>query len=329
MGCVNSKSGFKTDDDFVDLYNLDPASGAEFDLSTVGESWLTPSKSQSASHVPVSLLEIVDSNVDLKPQSWSEVSKALEELKPSIENQFPAASISKKVECTRKSRKSVERKFHRVEEFKNVSPGSLAVGLLQPVNTRRPVNPLDGLKEMCPPGGSESVVLYTTSLHGVRRTFDDCEKARLTVELQCPLGLDVDERDVSIHGEYLREMKRLLLPVGGEEGHLTVPRLFIRGRYVGGVKEIMEFNETRRLGQMLRSVKRRKEVEGGEVSEFGGRKKCGGCGGFRFVLCFECNGSRKVLLEDDDDDGVDVVVRCGLCNENGLVQCPVCVHISD
>lgn len=242
MGFVNSKSGFKMDDDFVDSFNLDPESKAEFDLNTVGESWLmtlnivgeswlTTSKSQSTSHVPVSLLEKVDSSLNLELRSWSEVSKALEDLKPSLEKHFPEASTPWK---------SIEKKSHTVEEVDeiiNLSSGSLpislSVGAEQPVRRNsfilrdkhekqkersRIKNPLDGLKKMCPPGGSESVVLYTTSIHSVRRTFEDCEKARMIVELQCPLGVDIDERDVSIHGEYLREMKSLLVLVGEEEG---------------------------------------------------------------------------------------------------------------
>jgi glutaredoxin domain-containing cysteine-rich protein 1 len=42
-----------------------------------------------------------------------------------------------------------------------------------------------------------------------------------------------------------------------------------------------------------------------------------GCGGARFVPCWECGGSCKVVV----GDGVE---RCGKCNENGLIMCPIC-----
>ncbi|MQL69520.1 hypothetical protein Taro_001813 [Colocasia esculenta] len=111
-------------------------------------------------------------------------------------------------------------------------------------------------------GGADGVVLYTTTLRGVRRTFEDYERARQLVEAHC-MEAGVDERDVSLHGEYLRELRELV----GEEA--TVPRLFVKGRYVGGIDEVVEMNETGRL--MLRLVR-------GEGSGAGWRG-CGNCGG--------------------------------------------------
>jgi glutaredoxin len=53
------------------------------------------------------------------------------------------------------------------------------------------------------------------------------------------------ERDVSLHGEFLNELRDLT-----GEG-VSVPRVFIKGRYIGGVDEVVELNESGRLGRIL------------------------------------------------------------------------------
>ncbi|KAM7256029.1 hypothetical protein ACFE04_011770 [Oxalis oulophora] len=160
-------------------------------------------------------------------------------------------------------------------------------------------DPLSQFPQKCPPGGTDSLILYTTTLRGVRRTFEDCTRVRNILELH---GVIFDERDVSLHGEFLVELKELM----GEE--LSVPRVFLKGRYLGGVDEVSELNETGRLGRLLTAAR----VERGL-----GRQVCEGCGGARFVPCMDCGGSCKVYNEG-------VKERCGECNENGLIHCPAC-----
>ena len=46
---------------------------------------------------------------------------------------------------------------------------------------------------------------------------------------------------------------------------------------------------------------------------------CAGSAGVPFVRCRDCNGSRKVLDAERKE-----TVKCGECNENGLVRCPIC-----
>ncbi|CAN0908854.1 Uncharacterized protein At5g39865 [Linum grandiflorum] len=161
--------------------------------------------------------------------------------------------------------------------------------------------PLDEFPEKCPPGGSDAVVVYTTSLRGVRKTYDACTRVLSLMELQ---RVATDERDVSLHAEFLTELRELV----GES--LSLPRVFIKGRYVGGVEEVEALNETGRLGRILNFA--RVERMGSE------RQACEGCGGARFVPCLECGGSCKVYV-----DGVNKG-RCGKCNENGLAHCPAC-----
>ncbi|XP_076932522.1 uncharacterized protein LOC143598096 [Bidens hawaiensis] len=162
-------------------------------------------------------------------------------------------------------------------------------------------DPLEDYPEICPPGGSEKVVIYLTSLGGVRRTYEDCNRVRSIMELH---GFLYEERDITLHGEFRSQLKELL----GDS--VTVPRMFVKGRYIGGVDEIVGLNETGRLRRILSRVGIEREV---------GRQACEGCGGARFVPCLECGGSCKIAV-----DGKKEKERCPECNENGLMYCPMC-----
>ncbi|GJN10242.1 hypothetical protein PR202_ga28320 [Eleusine coracana subsp. coracana] len=56
-------------------------------------------------------------------------------------------------------------------------------------------DPLLEFPARCPPGGERGAVLYTTTLRGVRRTFEDCNGVRALLEC---LGVAFQERDVSM-----------------------------------------------------------------------------------------------------------------------------------
>ncbi|MCD7450880.1 hypothetical protein HAX54_008940 [Datura stramonium] len=172
------------------------------------------------------ILEKLNSSIDDAPCSWDEVSKALEDLKPTLQNPPPLKS---------------------------------------------PKKPLLALPALPLPG-------------------------RKTADLE-PHWVVFDERDVALHGEFRQELKELL----GEDA--SVPRLFVKGRYIGGVEEVVNLMRIKWLGRILNWAK----VERGV-----GRLGCEGCGGVRFVPCFDCGGSCKVVNED-------VKERCPKCNEN--VKC--------
>lgn len=54
---------------------------------------------------------------------------------------------------------------------------------------------LDGFEELCPPDGEEKVVIYTTSLRGVRRTFEACNAVRAVLD---GFGVFYCEKDISM-----------------------------------------------------------------------------------------------------------------------------------
>lgn len=161
---------------------------------------------------------------------------------------------------------------------------------------------LGSFEQRCPPRGEGKAVLYFTSLRGVRRTYEECCNVRLILQ---GFGVQVDERDVWMHSKFREELKEVL----GTKKQLSLPRLFIKGRYIGGAEEVKQLHEEGTLSRLL---------EGLHIHV----KVCDGCGDLRFVPCFTCYGSCKVINE------LDEVVCCSQCNENGLIMCPVCTYIS-
>lgn len=150
------------------------------------------------------------------------------------------------------------------------------------------------------PGTEDRVVVYFTSLRGIRRTREDCDVVRMIFRA---FKVFVDERDVSMDAGYRKELQGLL----GEK-HVTLPQVFIKGKYVGGVDVIKQLNESgeiRKIMQLL-PVRERRFV-------------CDACGDVRFLPCSNCSGSRKIFDEDEE-----VMKRCLECNENGLIRCPEC-----
>lgn len=162
-------------------------------------------------------------------------------------------------------------------------------------------DPLMVFEQRCPPGGEGAVVIYTTSLRGIRKTFEDCSRVRYLLQSSKVL---FDERDVSMHLEFREELWRVL------EQRAIPPRLFVKGRYVGGADEVLGLHEQGRLLPLL---------EGMPVDRSGGAV-CEECAGMRFVVCFWCSGGRKVF----QDESAAAAALCQHCNENGLVLCPNC-----
>ncbi|XVE61019.1 hypothetical protein DITRI_Ditri06bG0006700 [Diplodiscus trichospermus] len=150
------------------------------------------------------------------------------------------------------------------------------------------------------PSTENRIVLYFTSLRGIRKTYEDCCSVRMIFR---GFRVPVDERDISMDSMYRNELQNL---VGRKM--ICLPQVFIRGKHVGGVEEIKQLNESGELGKLL---------EGFPVRD--PRIVCQGCGDARFVPCPNCNGSRKVFEEDEAR-----LRRCPDCNENGLIRCPGC-----
>lgn len=174
---------------------------------------------------------------------------------------------------------------------------------------------LEGFEMICPPNGENKVIMYATTLRGVRKTFEDCNAVRSAIQ---GLGISICERDISMDKGFRDELRELMKGKGSNE--LIPPRLFVKGRYIGGVEEVMKIVEEGFIGKLLQGLPK---LTGGYV--------CEGCGGIGFLPCFMCHGSCKMVMavKEGSDIGVKrgkktIVVRCSDCNENGLVLCPIC-----
>nr|XP_043632337.1 uncharacterized protein At3g28850-like [Erigeron canadensis] len=172
-----------------------------------------------------------------------------------------------------------------------------------------------------PPRVKEKLVLYFTSLRGVRKTYEECCHVRHILKAT---GVRVDERDVSMHSGFKEELKELL---GGIISGL--PKVFIGKKCIGGAMEIRRLHEDGHLEKALEGC------EMMEVDNFGGgggKGGCEACGDIRFVPCETCSGSCKIYYEDESDETEDDereesdygFQRCPDCNENGLIRCPIC-----
>ncbi|KAG0463645.1 hypothetical protein HPP92_019714 [Vanilla planifolia] len=149
-----------------------------------------------------------------------------------------------------------------------------------------------------PAGEDKRIVVYYTSLRVVRKTFVDCRDVRSILR---GFRVAIDERDLAMDSAFLSELKGIL-----GRRQLTLPQVFIGGRYIGGADEIWKLHES---GELKRYVE-------GVPSATNGT--CEPCGGMRFLLCQNCNGSHKYYSEKGG------FRTCTSCNENGLVRCPLC-----
>lgn len=161
-------------------------------------------------------------------------------------------------------------------------------------------------------GKDKNVIVYSTSLRGIRKTYEDCSHVKAILK---SLRIRVDERDVSMHSGFKEELKELM----GDGFKGGLPRVFLEKKYIGGADEIRRMHEEGQLEKLL---------EGCEMVD---DAACEGCGDIRFVPCETCSGSCKVFYEGDEEEegeeeGEYGFQRCPDCNENGLIRCPLCCY---
>lgn len=150
------------------------------------------------------------------------------------------------------------------------------------------------------PGTEDRIVVYLTSLRGIRSTYEDCYAVRMIFH---GFRLWVDERDTSMDLAYRTELQSVL----GEKS-VSLPQVFIGGKHIGGADVVKQLFETGELAKILKGFRVREA-----------KIVCESCGDVRFVPCWNCSGSRKVF-----DENQGLLKRCLECNENGLIRCPDC-----
>ncbi|XP_076925369.1 uncharacterized protein LOC143588176 [Bidens hawaiensis] len=93
------------------------------------------------------------------------------------------------------------------------------------------------------PGSEKRVVVYMTSLRAVRSTFEAC---RIVRSILHGFRVPIDERDLLTDSSFSDEIRKIMAQIGQgkrDDKRVPLPRVFIRGRYIGGADEIVELHE--------------------------------------------------------------------------------------
>ncbi|XP_021716811.1 uncharacterized protein At5g39865-like, partial [Chenopodium quinoa] len=196
---------------------------------------------------------------------------------------------------TQTQTRTVRSVFHRVRTANSL--------LQQWANRSDPTTTIPGPREdgPKPPSPEARIVVYYTSLRVIRHTFEAC---RSVIAILHGFQVVIDERDILMDLGFMSELRELLGLKPAEQ--LSLPRVFIGGRYIGGADEVKYLNEIGELKKLVSGIPPKKPGT------------CVTCGGYRFILCADCSGSHKIFSEK-------IGFRsCLVCNENGLIRCPDC-----
>jgi len=174
---------------------------------------------------------------------------------------------------------------------------SVCPSLIRSLSSPRSVAP----SSFAPPPDSacSSVVLYYTSLRVVRPTYDECRAVRSILH---GFAVAIDERDVSVDDRFREELQQIL---GSRTAPL--PSVFIAGDYIGGAEDVRRLYDSGELHELIERLPLSRSMA------------CNLCGGLRFVVCDNCDGSHKVFSEKSGTFRI-----CSSCNSNGLIRCPSC-----
>ncbi|KAL3880804.1 hypothetical protein ACJMK2_033012 [Sinanodonta woodiana] len=149
------------------------------------------------------------------------------------------------------------------------------------------------------------VIVYTTTMTVVRETADRCNVIRKILQNHM---IRYEERDLFMSKENQKELMERL-----GQNEIGVPQVFLDGIHVGGVEAIEALNESGELRERLQ-----------KFSKVMVRSSCDKCGGYRFMPCLVCHGSKKSVHRNDFTEEF-CALRCMQCDENGLMRCDMCL----
>lgn len=151
----------------------------------------------------------------------------------------------------------------------------------------------------------KKVIIYTTSMTVVRESADKCKAVRNILQTHM---VRYEEKDLFMSSE---NQKELLDRLGTSA--IVLPQVFADGIHIGGYDEIQKKNETGELKHIFMNF-----------TKIQLRSHCDTCGGYRFLPCKHCHGSKKSLHRNEFTEEF-CALRCMQCDENGLVRCEDCI----
>ncbi|CAM5149890.1 unnamed protein product [Natator depressus] len=150
------------------------------------------------------------------------------------------------------------------------------------------------------------IVIYTTSLRVVRTTFERCELVRKIFQNH---RVKFEEKNIALNSDYGKELEERCRRVCEIP---SLPVVFIDGQYLGGAEKILSMNESGELQDLLTKIERVQHPH-----------ECPSCGGFGFLPCSACRGSKMSVFRNCFTDSFKAL-KCTSCNENGLQRCKSC-----
>ncbi|XP_064636900.1 glutaredoxin domain-containing cysteine-rich protein CG31559-like [Lineus longissimus] len=153
------------------------------------------------------------------------------------------------------------------------------------------------------------IIFYSTRIQIIRETSEKCKTVRNILQTHM---VRYEEKDLCLNREIQKELKERL---GMEE--IELPQIFVDGKLLGNGETIQCLNET---GELRRIFKHFHKVRV--------RSSCSKCGGYRYVPCDVCHGSKKSLHRNYRLQEFRAL-RCISCTENGLIRCDACLDQND
>eukprot|EP00047_Mylnosiga_fluctuans_P023378 m.137204 g.137204 ORF g.137204 m.137204 type:complete len:608 (+) comp9563_c0_seq4:58-1881(+) len=146
------------------------------------------------------------------------------------------------------------------------------------------------------------IVVYVTSVQAVRDVYEKCQRVLKIFEL---LRLKIQVKDIAMDSRFITELEERM-------PGSSVPQVFVSFINIGGAERIQELNESGQLAPMFPGFEQRSAAP------------CRACGGYGWMPCTWCQGSKKSIAHSFSREPGKNALRCTVCNENGLQRCEEC-----
>lgn len=150
------------------------------------------------------------------------------------------------------------------------------------------------------------IVVFTTSMNIVRSTHERCKKVKKMLQTHM---VRYEEKDLFMSKENQKELMERL-----STNQIVLPQVFADGASLGTLEHLEKLNESGELRHILASF-----------TKIDVKSSCEKCGGYRFIPCNFCHGSKKSLRRNHFTDEF-CSLRCMQCDENGLLRCDLCLE---